>query len=172
MVSPWLFQGIFNQVNMLESQSCAVASGDKSLMRADRIEELTRLFYKKASLIRYFGMEISFSDEGNAVIELAYNPNLDNLSGAIHGGVFATLMDIAGGFTAALAHEEPCSVATTDMSVHYLAPARQTSLRAVGRLLKSGRRQKVAEMYLYDAKGKLVAHGTGTFIVRPAISLE
>jgi len=123
-------------------------------------------------MARYFGMKLSFTEEGNAVVDLPYNPNLDNLQRLVHGGVFATLLDIAGGFTAALSNEERCFVATTEMSLHYLAPARQTSLRAVGSMLKSGKRQKIAQMHLYDEKNRLVAHATGTFVVRPAPPLE
>jgi uncharacterized protein (TIGR00369 family) len=131
-----------------------------------------RLFNEISPMARYFGMKLSFTEEGNAVVDLPYNPNLDNLQRLIHGGVFATLLDIAGGFTAALAHEERCFVATTEMSIHYLASARQTSLRAMGSILKSGKRQKVAEMRLYDGKNRLVAHASGTFVVRPAPPVE
>ncbi len=63
-------------------------------------------------------------------------------------------------------------MATTEMSIHYLASARQTSLRAIGSVLKSGKRQKIMEMRLYDGKDKLVAHATGTFVVRPAPPAE
>ncbi len=142
------------------------------MTRTDRMQELTRLFNETLPMARYFGMKLSFTEEGAAVVDLPYNPNLDNLQRGVHGGIFATLLDIAGGFTAALAHDERCFVATTEMSLHYLAPARQTSLRAVGSLLKSGKRQKIAEMRLYDGKNKLVAHATGTFVVRQAPPLD
>lgn len=52
-------------------------------------------------MARFFGMKLSFTEDGNAVVDLPYNPNLDNLQRLVHGGVFATLLDIAGGFTAA-----------------------------------------------------------------------
>jgi uncharacterized protein (TIGR00369 family) len=58
------------------------------------------------------------------------------------------------------------------MSVHFLAPAARNSLQAIGRLIKRGRRQDVAEMHLYDSQGHLVGHATGTFVVLPGVRLE
>lgn len=41
----------------------------------------------------------------------------------------------------------------------------------VGRLIKRGKRQDVAEMHLYDGDGRLVGHATGTFIPLPGVTL-
>jgi uncharacterized protein (TIGR00369 family) len=140
-------------------------------MSRRRIEELLHLFNETAPIARTFGMKLSYTEEGSAVIELPYNPGLDHALGGIHGGIYATLLDSAGWFTAAAAHDIHCWVATSEMSMHLLALAEQTSLRAVGRLLRRGNRQDVAEMHLYDEKENLVAHATGTFILLPQIPL-
>jgi acyl-coenzyme A thioesterase PaaI-like protein len=58
------------------------------------------------------------------------------------------------------------------MSMHLLAPASKTSLRAEGRLIRRGNRQDVAGMHLYDGDGKLLAHATGTFVLLPKVSLS
>jgi hypothetical protein len=50
-------------------------------MNTERIEELLQLFNEKAPIARYFGMRLSFTDEGNAVIDLPHNPNLDHALG-------------------------------------------------------------------------------------------
>jgi uncharacterized protein (TIGR00369 family) len=129
------------------------------------------MFNEVVPIARTFGMTLSYTDEGNAVVDLPYNPDLDHGLGGIHGGVYATLLDTAGWFTAAAAHDEPCWMATAEMSIHFLAPVERTSLRAEGRLIKGGRRQDVAEMHLYDGSGRLVAHATGTFILLSSVSL-
>jgi uncharacterized protein (TIGR00369 family) len=134
----------------------------------DRIAELLRMF-KGVPIARFFGMSLSYTDEGNAVVDLPYNPNLDHGLGGVHGGVYATMLDTAGWFTAAAAHDVPCWMATAEMSVHFLAPVDRTPLRAVGRLLKRGRRQDIAEMHLYDGESRLVGHATGTFIILPDV---
>lgn len=141
-------------------------------MNAERIGQLLRMFNQVAPIARYLGMTLSFTDKGRAVVDLPYNPNLDHALDGVHGGVYATLLDSAGWFTAAAAHDTGRWLATSEMSVHFLAPVARTSLRAVGRLIKQGKRQDVAEMHLYDGQGRLVGHGTGTFIVLPNVPLS
>ena len=140
-------------------------------MSVERKQELVRVFNEVAPIARYFGMKLSYTEEGNAVITLPYNPNLDHPMGGIHGGVYATMLDCAGWFTAAAARDDPCWIATAEMSIHFLLPVKQTSLRAIGRLLKPGKRQDIIEMHLYDGQDQLVGHAIGTFIVLPDISL-
>ena len=141
-------------------------------MSAARITELTRFFNEGAAIGRTFGMTLSFTDEGCAVVDLPYNPALNHAAGGIHGGVYCTMLDVAGWFTAAATHEESCWLATSELSIHFLAPAKATALRAVGRLIKPGKRQDVAEAHLYDEHNHLVGHAVGTFVVLPHIPLE
>ena len=140
-------------------------------MNEERIEELIRMFNQKAPIARFFGMKLSYAKDGSAVIDLPYNSNLDHSQGGVHGGVYATLLDCAGWFTAAIAHEPSCWLATSEITVRYLEPVSGLSLRAGGRLIKRGKRQDVVEMHLYDEKGSLVGHATGTFIVLPEIPM-
>jgi uncharacterized protein (TIGR00369 family) len=141
-------------------------------MTTKRIEELLHMFNRLAPIARTLGMTLSYNKEGQAIIDLPYNPGLDHAQGGVHGGVYATLLDSAGWFTAAAAHDVDCWLATSEMSVHFLAPVERTALRGVGRLIKQGKRQDVAEMHLYDGEGRLVGHATGTFIVLPNVPLK
>ena len=138
-------------------------------MSSKRSDELAEMFNQRVPIARHFGMRLSYTDGGSAIVDLPYNPNLDHALNGIHGGVYATMLDTAGWFTAAAAHDLPCWLATSEMSIHLLRPTAQTALQAVGRLIKQGKRQDVAEMHLYDEKGTLVGHGTGTFILLPDI---
>ncbi|MGD9316200.1 MAG: PaaI family thioesterase [Anaerolineae bacterium] len=140
-------------------------------MNARRVAELLHTFNEVAPIARTFGMRLSYNDEGQAIVDLAYNPGLDHALGGIHGGVYATMLDTAGWFTAAAAHDESCWLATSEMSIHFLAPAAHTSLQAIGRLIKRGKRQDVAEVHLYDGRGCLVGHATGTFVLLPGVPL-
>jgi uncharacterized protein (TIGR00369 family) len=140
-------------------------------MNPERIAELTHLFNQRAPIARTFGMRLSYTDEGNAVVDLPYNPDLDHALDGIHGGVYATMLDTAAWFTAAAAHGFSCWLVTSELSVHLLAPAERTALRAVGRLIKHGKRQDVVEAHLYDEQGNLVGHAIGTFIVLSHIPL-
>jgi uncharacterized protein (TIGR00369 family) len=141
-------------------------------MTENRIDELLHLFNQEAPLARTFGMKLSFDDKGQAIVDLPYNPGLDHPLGGVHGGVYATMLDTAGWFTAAAAHEVNCWLTTAEMSIHFLLPVERTSLQARGELIKVGKRQDVAQMRLYDGEGRLVAHGTGTFIVLPGVPIS
>jgi uncharacterized protein (TIGR00369 family) len=140
-------------------------------LHAERRAALLRSFNELAPFARTLGLRLAYDDEGRAVVDLPYNPDLDHAQGGIHGGIYAMLLDTAGWFTAAAAHNTACWMATAEMSIHFLAPAERTSLRAVGRLIKQGRRQDVAEMHLYDGQGRLVGHATGTFVLLPHLPL-
>jgi uncharacterized protein (TIGR00369 family) len=141
-------------------------------MDTERIAELLHMFNEVAPIVRCFGMTLSFTDEGQAVVDLPYNANLNHALGGVHGGVYATLLDTAGWFTAAGAHDTSTWLATSELSIHFLAPVERTSMRAVGHMIKQGRRQDIAEMHLYDGEGRLVGHATGTFIVLPNVSFS
>ncbi|MFQ6102369.1 MAG: PaaI family thioesterase [Anaerolineae bacterium] len=140
-------------------------------MNTERIEELLKLFNEEAPIARYFGMRLSFTEGGNPVIDLPYNPSLDHGLGGIHGGVYATMLDTAAWFAAAAVREPSYWVTTSELSVHFLEPAERTSLRAVGRLVKSGKRQDVAEAHLYDGQDRLIGHAVGTFVVLPSVPM-
>lgn len=145
--------------------------GTGSHANPTRTEQLVDMFNNKAPIARTFGMRLSYNDQGQAVVDLPYNPGLDHALAGVHGGVYATMLDTAGWFTAAAAHDESCWLATSEMSVHLLLPVERASLRAVGQLIKRGKRQDVAEMRLYDGEGRLVGHATGTFILLPGVDM-
>ena len=138
----------------------------------ERIDALLHMFNDVAPIARTFGMALSFTPDHHAVVDLPYHPGLDHAQGGVHGGVYATLLDTAGWFTAAAAHDVDDWIATAEMSIHFLLPVHASALRATGRLIKAGRRQDVAEMHLYDADGRLVGHATGTFIILPGVPAE
>lgn len=140
-------------------------------MNTERVDQLLNSFRCQARIARTFGMTLSFDEAGQAIVTLPYNSDLDHGMGGVHGGVYATLLDTAGWFTAAAAHDGECWLATSEMSIHFLEPVIATGLRASGRLIKSGKRQDVVEMLLHDDQGHLVAHATGTFVVLPNVPL-
>jgi uncharacterized protein (TIGR00369 family) len=136
-------------------------------MKGEREEELLNMFRDGAPISRYFGMRLSFTENGSAVVDLPYNPNLDHALGGVHGGVYATMLDTAGWFTVAYARTDPSKVVTSEITVRYLEPVEKMSLRAVAKVIRQGKRQDVAEMQLLDEEGRLVGHATGAFMVLP-----
>ena len=134
-------------------------------MNKEWSENLISIFNEIAPIAQYFGMKLSYNEEGSAMIDLPYNPHLDHAAGGIHGGVYATMLDNAGWFTAAVSHDEPTLVVTSEITIHFFLPAKKTALRAIGKLIKKGKRQDIVEMDLLDAEENLIAHGIGTFVI-------
>jgi uncharacterized protein (TIGR00369 family) len=128
----------------------------------DRQDALERMFNERAPIAQTYGMRLSYDDRGRALVRLPYNPGLDHAGDGVHGGAIVTMLDCAGWFTCALAID--CGlVLTSELSTHILRPASRTALLARGEIIKTGRRQNVAEMYCWDAEDNLVAHAVGTF---------
>ncbi|MCV6637962.1 thioesterase family protein [Candidatus Albibeggiatoa sp. nov. NOAA] len=98
--------------------------------------------------------------------------------GILHGGVIASVLDVAGGMIAIANafHTKPQLTeaermqgidksGTIDMRVDYLRPGRGEYFIATAQVLRSGRKVSVTRMELHNNEGVLIAVGTGSYIV-------
>ncbi|WP_137927495.1 PaaI family thioesterase [Cupriavidus sp. 2SB] len=86
-------------------------------------------------------------------VELLLPFSMQNITAGdmVHGGVIATLIDVAGA-AAAFTNVDQETVkggATSSLSIQYLAPAKSAALRAVADVVRRGRRQVVTEVAVY-----------------------
>src|ERR1700733_7160779 len=86
-------------------------------------------------------------------------------SGQYHGGVIASLIDIAGDF--ALIAVLGYGVPTINFRVDYLRPAANSDLLAQARVRRAGRTIGVVDIDVTDAGGKLIALGRGCYGTQP-----
>jgi uncharacterized protein (TIGR00369 family) len=100
-------------------------------------------------------------------IRLGFGPQVERASGTLqyHGGVIASLIDIAGDFAliAVLGHGVP----TINLRVDYLRPATNTDLLAAARVRKAGRSVGVVDVDVTDLGGRLIAVGRGCYGTQP-----
>jgi uncharacterized protein (TIGR00369 family) len=82
-----------------------------------------------------------------------------------HGGVLAALIDLAADW--ALVKRTGRGVPTIDLRVDYHAAAMPGDLIVKGRVVKAGGQFSTAEAHVYDAQGKLLASGRGTYFTAP-----
>jgi uncharacterized protein (TIGR00369 family) len=115
----------------------------------------------KAPIVHTYGMKLSYNAEGQAVWDMPYNPKFDHAAGGIHGAVLATLLDNAGWFTIAPFFDT--WISTIEYSSNLLEPVEKESLKAVGEVVRLGKRISFAQMRVWSASGKLVASGSGSF---------
>lgn len=80
---------------------------------------------------------------------------------ALHGGIVAALIDIAG--HAAVAVEINRMAPTIDLRIDYLRPAGGDHLMATAKLLRAGRTVARVDIEVTDAEGRVVALGRGSF---------
>jgi uncharacterized protein (TIGR00369 family) len=82
-----------------------------------------------------------------------------------HGGVLAALIDLAADW--AMVKKTGRGVPTIDLRVDYHAAAMPGDLTAKGKVIRAGGQFSTAEAQVFDAQGKLLASGRGTYFTAP-----
>jgi uncharacterized protein (TIGR00369 family) len=112
---------------------------------------------------RLIGLALTREGDGEVELRLPWSEGLGRSDGSdwYHGGVLSALADIAGDY--AVASRLRRWVATIDLRVDYLRPARRGDLTARARAVKVGRTVAVADVEIRDAGGAVVAVGRGAY---------
>lgn len=114
---------------------------------------------------KLFPMTIEAADSQAQTIRvrLRYQDHFERAEGTkqIHGGVFATLIDIVGDF--ALIYLLDFGVPTINFRVDYLRPGYDTDLIATATVRRAGRTIGVVDIDIHDKAGKLCAVGRGCY---------
>jgi uncharacterized protein (TIGR00369 family) len=128
------------------------------------IDELQH-FLDTAPFHQFLKMNILEADKEleSIKIQMKYRQEYQRIegSGEIHGGVIASLVDIAGDF--ALIHLLGKGVPTINFRVDFLRPAVKTDLIAVAKVKRAGRNIGVVDIDVFNDQGRLVATGTGCY---------
>ncbi len=121
----------------------------------------------KFPFLEHIGGRLIRYDKGSAEVELSTMPyHLQHL-GFIHGGVISTLMDNTGWYAAVSNLPEGCTSVTMEIKINYLKPASGAHLRALGKVIRQGKKTSFVTIELHDADN-LVAFATGTYAVLEA----
>lgn len=107
------------------------------------------------------GVEITDAEVDSVSVRLPFDDQLTTVPDTVHGGVIATLIDIAGAACSAsgvTAGDSATGGATTHLSVTYLAPGRG-DLEAFAAVVHRTRSTTQTEVAVRDADGRLVATG-------------
>jgi len=101
---------------------------------------------------------------------MAVTPRVVNSSGALQGGLLATLIDMVAGVSLLRGDRGYLRSATSEMQVSFLAGARVGPVRAEARILRGGYRSAVVRVDVYDegADDLYVATATLSFAVKSA----
>ncbi|MCU1587704.1 MAG: phenylacetic acid degradation-like protein [Frankiales bacterium] len=117
-------------------------------------------------LLSQLGMRDVVVEGADLAMDLPLAPHLTNARGGLQGGLIATLIDIVAGRVALEGLPSLQSIATSDLTVHYLAPVVVGPARAAARVLRRGSRSVVLHVEVHDVgTGKLAAVSTIAFAV-------
>lgn len=114
------------------------------------------------------GFSIHEAEAGRVVLGMPIREAQTNFGGALHGGALASLIDTASAIAIRTTFEDPTEpqLATTDLSVSYVRPAR-SDVRAEARVVRVGGSLAVVEVEVTgvapDGERKIVATGRTTY---------
>ena len=111
----------------------------------------------------HVALDIEPDGDGASVVAVDAGEQHLNPNGAVHGGVLATMIDVAMGTAVATTGGQ--SPVTVSLTVTYLEPGRAGRLEARARVRKRGKRLMVVEAEVVQ-DGDVVADALGTFSVK------
>lgn len=121
-----------------------------------------RYFGIDVPFMEYIGLKALFLEPDLCRTALAWQPQLTNSRGDIHGGTIMSAMDFT--LSAAARGHDPLAlgVITIDMTSHFFEPAR-TALRLEAKCTRRGRSIAFCDVEVRDEKDVLVAGARGVF---------
>ena len=89
------------------------------------------------------------------------------IAGSVHGGMLATLADVASAIALSTLLEPTQLQVTTDIHVRYYRQPRSGPLTAVAEVVHRGRRLLGTECSITDSEQRILARSTATYMVVP-----
>ncbi|WP_137886427.1 thioesterase family protein [Pseudomonas sp. 2FE] len=143
------------------------------------LQQAVSSFFQRIPFNQVLGIQLGELSPERVVMSLPMKPELigNFVHGILHGGVIASLLDVAGGAMALIGaferHQHLPSaermarlskLGTIDLRIDYLRPGRGQHFTAQAVLLRSGNKVAVVRSELHADDGTLVAVGTGTYL--------
>jgi uncharacterized protein (TIGR00369 family) len=113
--------------------------------------------FVRSGFLKNIGAELVRAESGLCEIILPHNiQKIGNQQNMFHGGAIGALSDTAAGYASLTVAPEGMEVATVEYKINFLANMTGGELRAIGRVVKPGKRLFVcsAEIFHIDDKGK------------------
>jgi len=120
-----------------------------------------------SALGRLLNMKLVEADDGAVTFEGIPSRAFYNPQQVVHGGYAATLIDSAMGAAVQSKLGHGVDYGTIELKVNYVRKLTEETGRVTctAKVIHHGRRISTAEAKVMDGKGRLIAHGSGTFMV-------
>ena len=123
--------------------------------------------FESQTFMKTIGAKLDSVDEGRVVISVELKPSMMQQHGFGHAGVTFSIGDSAAGYAALTKMGKNQEVLTSEMKINLMSPADGKILKAVGSVLKAGRKLLVVQANIYsgdDKNEKLIATMLGTMV--------
>ena len=129
-------------------------------------EELARLgeAFAQVNFAQLLGLEIVELRRGEAALSMPVRPELTRMTGIVHGGAIASLMDSASAFAVLSLLEPEEQTVTVDLTLHFLRPVTEGRIEARAHVLRAGRRVFTVSIEATADTGKLVATALTSYL--------
>jgi uncharacterized protein (TIGR00369 family) len=121
---------------------------------------------EKQHFMKHLGIQLTSIEAGFVEAQLSVEIYHQQQNDYVHGGVTATIADIAMGFAAFTLVEKGKGVVTSKLDITYLKPGGEGTLIAEGYVIKPGRILYYCECNMFsvstDGKRELIARGSST----------
>lgn len=115
--------------------------------------------------MRTIGASLEAVEPGSVTITCEADERLTQQHGLLHGGVLASLADVACGYAAMTRAPADHEVLTVEFKINFLKPAKTDRLIAVGQVVQAGRTLTVCEATVYDSsRARVLARMTATIM--------
>lgn len=122
----------------------------------------------KGTYLEFLGFRLTAWSEGFTRLEMAVRPEHQNTIGYLHGGVIASLLDIAGAFAGSYGRSEEYVSVTINMNTTYMSPVRADTVVAEAELVRRTKSLFFTQARVLDPENKrLCATAMGTYKPQP-----
>jgi len=138
------------------------------MLNAKEIDARVRGSFARQTIMTTLGAEIASVRSGEVEIVLPFSDRILQQHDFIHAGAVATIADSACGYAALSVMPRDAAVLTTEFKINLLAPAKGERLRAIGRVVRSGKKLVITLGEVFAEEGgarKQVALITATMMV-------
>ncbi len=118
----------------------------------------------EGTYLQFLGFKLTAWKEGFARLEMPVRQEHRNTVGYLHGGVIASLLDIAGAVSGSHGISQEFVSVTINLNCNYMAPHQAETVVAEGELIRVTKTLFFAQAKLLDPKNnRLCATATGTY---------
>jgi len=121
--------------------------------------------FDRQGFMRTIDAVLESIESGTVTITCGFSEALTQQHGLFHGGVVASLADVACGYAALSVMPADREVLTVEFKIHFLKPAKTDRLIAIGQVVQAGRTLTVCEGSVFDAtRTRVLARMTTTMM--------